>query len=93
MEECEDAKIKSENRSLKTFLSHSDADESVTNDPTEVTFHHIQPNKFWFPSTSVVYIYCTKNYLITSKKGNGERCGGEASNVAKTSFMFACVIP
>ncbi|XP_042952492.1 myosin-J heavy chain-like [Carya illinoinensis] len=35
VEECEDAKIKSENRSLKTFLSHSDADESVTNDPTE----------------------------------------------------------
>ncbi|XP_040990209.1 myosin-11-like [Juglans microcarpa x Juglans regia] len=35
VEECEDAKIKSENRSLKTFLSHGDEDENVANDTTE----------------------------------------------------------
>lgn len=40
MEECEDAKIKSENRSLKTFLSHGDEDESVANDTTEVRFQY-----------------------------------------------------
>jgi len=33
---CEDANLKSEERSLKTFLSHGDADESIASHPTEV---------------------------------------------------------
>jgi hypothetical protein len=33
---CEDANFKSEERSLKTFLSHGDADESIASHPTEV---------------------------------------------------------
>lgn len=76
VEECEDAKIKSQNRSLKTFLSHVDADECVASHPTEVRFHHIERYKFWFHSTTVVYKYCVINYFKFPQRRGMRREGG-----------------
>lgn len=47
---CEDANLKSEDRSLKTYLSQDDADASIASHPTEV----IQQKKIQFPFTSFI---------------------------------------
>ncbi|KAL4602783.1 hypothetical protein ACB092_10G078600 [Castanea dentata] len=49
VEECEDAKMTSEDRSLKTYLSHGDADESIANHhiddgPINKTTHNVELN-------------------------------------------------
>lgn len=73
VEQCEELNIKSEDQSLKTFLSNDDVDEIIASHPTEVRFHHIQPNKFGF---SAYHLY------ILSYNGVG-------SNGANTCFMLA----
>ena len=64
VEECEDAKMTSEGRSLKTYLSHGDADESIANHHIDVRFHHIQLKNIQFPSNSFIYFFTElKTYL------------------------------
>lgn len=88
VEQCEELNIKSEDKSLKTFLSNGDVDEIIASHPTEVRFHHIQPNKFGFPAYHLYIL--SYNFFIPSKRGNGGRerevwgCNG-----AKTCFMLA----
>jgi hypothetical protein len=65
VEEFEDAKMKSEDRSLKTFLSNDDADESIANHHTDVRFHYIQLKSFQFPSILFVYFVTELKNCLT----------------------------
>lgn len=57
--------MKSEDRSLKTFLSNDDADETIANHHTDVRFHYIQLKSFQFPSILFVYFVTELNNCLT----------------------------
>jgi hypothetical protein len=67
---CEDANLKSEERSLKTFLSHGDADESIASHPTEVIQQKENSVSFYF-----IYIVCHRTSPSAQKRGVGKGKG------------------
>lgn len=87
VEQYEESKIKSEHNSLKTFSSNDGVDGSIVSHCIKVGFHHIEPNKFGFPThwplNSIHY-----NFFL--KQGDLEREREVVgSNGAKTCFMLA----